>query len=99
MPKYVVRMESPEFKRDDGSPHIRVTRLEARDKNEARAVCERREMQIAAHEYPPQVLEDLEAQEAEAKQAGGRASAQVRMQLSSHRQQKPYVVVDVEKVS
>lgn len=85
--------------REDGSPHIRVTRMEAADDEEARRVCERRELQIAAHEYPPQVLEDLERQEAEAASAGSRAPAQVRMQLATHRQREPYGVVSVEEVT
>jgi hypothetical protein len=99
MPKYVVNMESQEAKRPDGSPHVRVTRLEARDKNEAQAICERRELQIAAHEYPPDIMTDLEQQEADADAAGLTVPAQVRMQLATHRQSKPYEVVSVEKVS
>lgn len=99
MPKYRVHMESPDLTRDDGTPHIRVTTLVADDEDAARERCERTEMQIAAHEYPEAVLDELEAAEADAEAAGTRPSAQVRMRLATHRQTKPYDVAFVEEVS
>jgi hypothetical protein len=97
--RFRVRLESPDLTRDDGSPHFRVTTLLAADDVEARRQCERRELRIAAHEYPPDVLADLEEQEKRALDAGVVVPAQVRMQLASHRQEAPYEVVSVEEVS
>lgn len=99
MPRFRVSMESPEFFRDDGSPHIRVTVLQADDEDAAVALCERRELQIAAHEYSAQTVAELEEQEALAADAGSPVPVQVRMQLASHRQRQPYVVTDVEEVT
>jgi|ERR671921_1418296 hypothetical protein len=98
MPRFRVFMESQEAKRKDKSPHVRVTVLQADDEDTAVALCERRELQIAAHEYSAETVADLEEQEAAAKDAGARVPAQVRMQLASHRQSKPYVVTGVEEV-
>lgn len=168
MPRFRVRLESPELARDDGSPQFRVTTLLAVDEAQARMLCERRELQIAAFEHPPAIVADLEAQEeatadaayvfvrsrVEAAQEAAdaartaiealekveaqkqpspgrlqeaadavasaraiadqavaaaqdaeaerdrraRAPAQVRMMLATHRQQRPYEVVDVEEV-
>lgn len=168
MPRFRVRLESPDLSRDDGSPHFRVTTLLAADEAQARQTCERRELQIAAHEHPPAIVADLEAQESAAAESAAafvqarvdaaqaasddarsavealekvqaqkqpsserlqeaadavavaqatadqavaaaqdaeaeldrrsRAPAQVRMMLATHRQQRPYEVVDVEEV-
>lgn len=98
MPRFRVHMESPDLKRDDGSPHIRVTTGVFDDKDAARAFCERQEMRIAAHEYPADELADLEQAEADAEANGVRAPAQVRMRLATHRQAKPYKVVSVKEV-
>ena len=166
--RFRVRLESPDLARDDGSPHFRVTTLLAADEAEARRLCERRELKIAAFEHPPGVVADLEAQEGAAQDAAytfvrsrvdaaqqaadaahaaietlekvqgqkqpaperlqeaadavasaqaaadqavaaaqdaegeldrrARAPAQVRMMLATHRQQRPYEVVDVQEV-
>lgn len=99
MPRFRVTMESPDLKREDGSSHVRVTTLQAEDEDAARVYCERQEMRIAVHEYPADTLADLEAAEGDAEAAGVRPSAQVRMQLATHRQTEPYEIVDIEEVS
>lgn len=96
--RFRVRMESPDLTRDDGSAEFRVTLLLAADEAEARRLCERRELRIAAHEYPSDVVADLEKQEAAAVKADVVVPAQVRMQLASHRQEHPYEVESVEEV-
>jgi hypothetical protein len=99
MPRFRIRLESPDLTRDDGSPHFRVTSGVFDDEDAARAYCERKELQIAAHEYPAAALAELEAEESTAEEGGVRAPAQVRMQLATHRQLRPYGVVDLEEVS
>lgn len=64
--RFRVTRESPDLVRDDGEPHIRVTSLLAVDEDAARRYVERQEMAIAAHEYHPAALAELEAQEAAA---------------------------------
>lgn len=40
MPRFRVRLESPELAHTDGSPHFRVTTLLASDEAQARQMCE-----------------------------------------------------------
>lgn len=94
-----VRLESPDLTRDDGTPEFRLTLLAAADAAAARRICERKELKIAAKEYPEGTLAELERVEKEALDADTRVPAQTRMQLATHRQERPYEVVDVEEAS
>lgn len=88
-----VRLEDPE-----GS-EFRVTTLAAADETDAQKMCERKELRIAAHEYPAAALAELERIEKDAVASDSRVPAQTRMMLATHRQQEPYKVVSVEAVN
>jgi hypothetical protein len=93
VPRFEVRLESPDLEREDGTPHFRVTRLVADDADAARTACQRKEYELAAFRLPPAELEDAEAQEAD-----GELSSQTRGRLASHRQERPYDVVSVTEI-
>lgn len=87
MPKFRVRLE-------DGTGEFRLTSLVATDEAAAREACERLEHKRAAYKLAPQVLEEMEAEEA----ADAATPGQTRWALVVHRQTRPYEVVSVKEV-
>jgi hypothetical protein len=98
MPKFKVRLESPDQMRDNGEPHFRVTSLEAEDEDAVRRVVERMEYRKAMYELGPDALKAAEKAEKQAESENRRPDAQTRMRLAVHRQEKPYEVVSVEEI-
>jgi hypothetical protein len=98
MPKFKVRLESPDQMRDNGEPHFRVTSLVADDEAAVRRAVERMEYRKAMYELPAGDLKDAEKAEKQAASENRRADAQTRMRLAIHRQEKPYEVVSVEEI-
>lgn len=99
MPKYRLRLESPDLKMDNGDPHYAITGIVADTKAEAVAIIEQRQRQRAAYQLPAADREAYEQAEKDADKAGEKPSGQARAALAAHRQTRPYEVVDVEKVS
>lgn len=98
MPKYRVRLESPDMMQDDGSPHCRVTTLTVADEDAARWVCEQKEAELCIHQYSSDDLAVLEQKEADAEEAGERLPGAIRGRLAAHRQTQPFEIVSVEEV-
>lgn len=78
MPRYRVRLEDPD------SDEFRVTVLTAKDKKEARTLCERREQRLVETTYSEQELNDAD-------ERGNRGPRRI------HEQAKPYKVVAIAK--
>lgn len=95
MPRYEVRLEAQDAFREDGSPHFRLTTLEAPDEAAAIAACERAEYRRAAYRLDPGDLARLEDIEADPEQE---LAGQEKAQLYTHRQAKPYLVVSVTEL-
>lgn len=98
MPKFRVRLESPDMMRASGEPEFRVTMLRADDEHDARTYCERREREIAASERDADEVAKLEEIEAKALKKGELPPGDVRGKLHTHRQTVPYDVVSVLEV-
>jgi hypothetical protein len=110
VPKYAIRLESPDLVNEAGDPHFREVRLSADDESEAVARCEQKERVLAAHRYPDddeaaaergEDASDVtrwERIEAECEAAGEPVPKNIRARLATHRQTKPYEVVSVEEV-
>jgi hypothetical protein len=98
MPKFRVRLESPDMMRDDGSPHVRVTSLTADSEEDARRWCEEKEAAIVAHRYSSAEFARLEGTETEHLTAGTVVPGALRGRLAAHRQSVPYEIVEVESV-
>lgn len=96
MPRYEVRLESPDLVRDNGDPHFRLTRLTAADEDQARGICERMEYGRAAYTMTPDELERVEAIEADPDEVLAGAD---KGRLYTHRQERPYEVVSVTEVA
>lgn len=110
MPKFAIRLESPDLVNEAGDPHFREVRLSADDESAAVARCEQKERELAAHQYD---TNDEAAQErgeeasevtrwerieADCEAAGEPVPKNIRARLATHRQTKPYEVVSVEEV-
>lgn len=95
MPRYEVRLESPDMMRDDGTHHFRRTVLVADDEDAARRRCERSELAQVLFELPPDELERLEAIDADPEQELQGAD---KGRLFQHRQEQPYQVVSVTEL-
>lgn len=93
MPRYEVRLESPDLAREDGTPHFRITRLDAPNGDEARVWCRRKEYELAGWQMPSAELEDAEHAEAD-----DSLTSQQRGRLAAHRQSEPYEVVSVTEI-
>lgn len=89
MPRYKVRLDDPD------SDEFRVTVLSAKDRNEARALAERRERRFVDYTLTDEQLAAAELSPEEAEEQGvvrpGKAA------LLLHAQAKPYEVVAVAK--
>lgn len=97
MPRYEVRLESPDLLRDDGTPHYRTTRLTADDANAARRICERKEFRLCA--YDSDQINDLEKRVAKADgNIKAALQAKDRATYFAHHQRKPYDVVSVTEI-
>ncbi len=90
MPKWEVRLESPDMKRDDGKPHFRVLRFAAADEDAAREFAERKEMEHCVYRLPADEAHRLEERGPEHPGEKGR--------LHSHYQSKPYRIVAVREI-
>lgn len=101
MPKYKVRLESPDQFRDKlgKHPHFRVTSIVADSAEAAQEVCVRREYEKVIYQLDPDALADLQTAEAVAAEKGVNAPPDVRRRLATHRQALPYEVVSVEEVA
>jgi hypothetical protein len=98
VPKFAIRLESPDLFNEAGEPHFREVRLQAADEAEAVARCEQKERELAAHQYDAEQVAAWEKLEAAAKDAGEPLAKGPRGRLATHRQTKPYEVVSVEEV-
>lgn len=110
MPKYAIRLESPDLVNEAGEPHFREVRLSADDEAAAVARCEQKERELAAHRYPDDDEAARERGEEEAdvtrwerikadcEAAGEPVPKNIRARLAVHRQTEPYRVVSVEEV-
>jgi xanthine dehydrogenase molybdopterin-binding subunit B len=98
MPKFKVRLESPDQMRDNGEPHFRVTSLVADSEEAARRAVERMEYRKATYELSADDLKAAEKAEKQAESEKRRPDAQTRMRLAIHRQEKPYEIVHVEAI-
>jgi hypothetical protein len=98
VPKFAIRLESPDLVNEAGDPHFREVRLSADDEAEAVARCEQKERELAAHQYPDEDVKAWEKMEAAASDAGEPLAKGPRGRLATHRQSKPYEVVSVEEV-
>lgn len=96
MPRYEVVLESPDTFRPDGSPHFRVTRLDAPDADEAQRLCTRSEYAQCAFTLAPEELDRIEAVEAD---PGQKLAGQDKGRLFAHRQDQPYQVISVTEVT
>lgn len=109
MPRYEVRLESPDRFRDDGSPHYRLTRLVADDAEAARAICEAQERKLTDYEMPGDELarvvkdhrldEDALAEGAVVGDPGKPLKGTDRGRLFAHLQAAPYEVVSVTEIA
>lgn len=93
MPRYEIRLESPEFTKDSGEPHFRLVRGEWTDEDEARKWARRKEFSLASYQLDDFELARLEALEAE----GGLANSD-KAKLFTHRQSEPYEVVGITEI-
>lgn len=98
MPRFTVRLESPDMTRDDGTPHFRVSTIESVDRDTALDVLRRREFRSCAYTLPEDVLATLEEVEANAAELDLKPSATVRGQLHTHRQSHPYEPVSIVEI-
>jgi len=95
MPRFVVRLEDPD------SEEFRETTLVAKDADEAKAWCERREHRAVAFQVAEAELKDLkEKRSKDAKRKADeprKLNGQGRARLHTHEQAKPYEVVSVNE--
>jgi hypothetical protein len=91
MPKFHVRLES------QTDHHARLVTLTAKDKKEARALCEEKERDLCAFQLPADQLEVVERHHSIDPVTGKVKGpvARAKANLHAHYQAKPYKVVSV----
>jgi hypothetical protein len=88
MPLFTVRLEDPD------SEHFRVSTLEAKDADAAKAWAEEHERKLVAYELSD---DDLDAIEKRRKRNAGELRGADKGRKFAHEQSKPYVVKSVKE--
>lgn len=96
MPKFEVRVESPDLMQENGSPQFRVYRFVADDEDAARHRVKIIEYSHCAYEMPAEELVEALEVEADPEQV---LQGAAKGRLSSHRQVEPYAVVSVRDIT
>lgn len=98
MPRFEVRLESTDHFQDDGTPHFRVTRLDADTPEAAREYCQEHEFKLVGFRIPAERLAELQAVIDDHPRGVLGLKGTDRGHYVIHHQTVPYQVVSVAEV-